>query len=152
VQDNISLIPLLCFILHQLIWAGTRSNKLTSWSRVLAGPKHRQTPYLGLRSEPTRTFESSKFSRSFEMRGNVLLSASSAADFICLRSSAPRSGAPSYEVASAPRQCHVSPRRREPLLPRHSSTPSAPQPMASSIGSKLAYKISGDPNVNIFQK
>jgi hypothetical protein len=45
------------------------------------------------------------------MRGKVLLSASSAADFIGLRSSAPRSVAPSYEAASAPRQCHVSPRR-----------------------------------------
>jgi hypothetical protein len=79
----------------------------------------------------------------------VLLSASNATVFIGLRSSAPRSVAPSYEAVSAPRQCHVSPRRREPLLPRHTS---APQPMAPSIGSKLAYKISGGPNVNIFQK
>jgi hypothetical protein len=30
VQDNISLIPLLCFILHQSIWAGTRGTKFTS--------------------------------------------------------------------------------------------------------------------------
>jgi hypothetical protein len=42
VRDNISLIPLLCSILHQPIWAGTRSNKFTSWLRALAGPKHRQ--------------------------------------------------------------------------------------------------------------
>jgi hypothetical protein len=41
VQDNISLIPLLCFILHQPIWAGTRSVKFTSRLRVLAGPKRR---------------------------------------------------------------------------------------------------------------
>jgi hypothetical protein len=44
VQDNISLIPLLCFILHQPIWAGTRSVKFTSRLRVLAGPKRRQIP------------------------------------------------------------------------------------------------------------
>jgi hypothetical protein len=79
----------------------------------------------------------------------VLLSASSATVFIGLRSSAPRSMAPSYEAASAPRQCHVSPRRREPLLPGYTS---APQPMASSIGTKLAYKISGGRNINTFQK
>jgi hypothetical protein len=42
VQYNISLIPLLCSILHQPIWAGTRSNKFTSRLTVLAGPKHRQ--------------------------------------------------------------------------------------------------------------
>jgi hypothetical protein len=42
VRDNISLISLLCSILHQPIWAGTRNNKFTSRSRVLAGPKHRQ--------------------------------------------------------------------------------------------------------------
>jgi hypothetical protein len=42
VQDNISLIPLLCFILHQPIWAGTRNIKFTSRLRVLAGPKRRQ--------------------------------------------------------------------------------------------------------------
>jgi hypothetical protein len=41
-QDNISLIPLLCSILHQLIWAGTRSDKFTGQLRVLAGPKRRQ--------------------------------------------------------------------------------------------------------------
>jgi hypothetical protein len=42
VQDNISLIPLLCSILHQPIWAGTRSDKFTGRLTVLAGPKHRQ--------------------------------------------------------------------------------------------------------------
>jgi hypothetical protein len=42
VQDNISLIPLLCSILHQPIWVGTRSDKFTGRLRVLAGPKHRQ--------------------------------------------------------------------------------------------------------------
>jgi hypothetical protein len=42
VQDNISLIPLLCSILHQPIWAGTRSDKFTSRLTVLAGPKRRQ--------------------------------------------------------------------------------------------------------------
>jgi hypothetical protein len=36
-------------------------------------------PYLGLRSEATQIFESSKFLRSLEMSGNVLLSASRAA-------------------------------------------------------------------------
>jgi hypothetical protein len=42
-QDNISLIPSrLCSILHQPIWAGARSDKFTSRSSVLAGPKHRQ--------------------------------------------------------------------------------------------------------------
>jgi hypothetical protein len=42
-QDNISLIPSrLCSILHQPIWAGARSDKFTSRSTVLAGPKHRQ--------------------------------------------------------------------------------------------------------------
>jgi hypothetical protein len=42
VQDNISLTPLSCFILHQPIWEGTRSIKFTSRLRVLVGPKHRQ--------------------------------------------------------------------------------------------------------------
>jgi hypothetical protein len=42
VQDNISLISLLCSILHQPIWAGARSNKFTSWLTDLAGPKRRQ--------------------------------------------------------------------------------------------------------------
>jgi hypothetical protein len=32
----------LCSILHQPIWAEARSNKFTSWLRVLASPKHRQ--------------------------------------------------------------------------------------------------------------
>jgi hypothetical protein len=44
VQDNISLIPLLCSILHQPIWAGTRSDTFTGRLRVLAGPKRRQGP------------------------------------------------------------------------------------------------------------
>jgi hypothetical protein len=43
--------------------------------------------------------------------------------FIGIRSSAPRSVAPSYEAAPPPRQCQVSPRRKQPLLPRHSSAP-----------------------------
>jgi hypothetical protein len=42
VRDNISLIPLLCSILHQPIWSGTRSNKFTGRLTVLAGPKRRQ--------------------------------------------------------------------------------------------------------------
>jgi hypothetical protein len=42
VRDNISLISLLCSILHQPIWAGTRSNKFTGRLTVPAGPKHRQ--------------------------------------------------------------------------------------------------------------
>jgi hypothetical protein len=42
VRDNISHISLLCSILHQPIWAGTRSNKFTSRLTVLAGPKCRQ--------------------------------------------------------------------------------------------------------------
>lgn len=41
VQDNISLIPLLCLISHQSIWAGTHSVRFTSRLRVLAGPKRR---------------------------------------------------------------------------------------------------------------
>jgi hypothetical protein len=46
VRDNISLISLLCSILHQPIWAGTRSNKFTGRLTVLAGPKRRQKHYL----------------------------------------------------------------------------------------------------------
>jgi hypothetical protein len=42
VQDNISLVPLLCSILHQPIWAGARSNKFTGRLTVLAGLKRRQ--------------------------------------------------------------------------------------------------------------
>jgi hypothetical protein len=42
VQDNISLISLLCSILYQPIWAGARSNKFTGWLTDLAGPKRRQ--------------------------------------------------------------------------------------------------------------
>jgi hypothetical protein len=57
VQDNISLIPLLCSILHQPIWAGTRSNKFTSRLRVLVGPKHRQLARkAGARCMLTNTF------------------------------------------------------------------------------------------------
>jgi hypothetical protein len=41
VQDNISPISLLCSILHQLIWAGARSNKFTGWLTDLAGLKRR---------------------------------------------------------------------------------------------------------------
>jgi hypothetical protein len=44
VRDNISLISLLCSILHQPIWAGTRSNKFTGRLTVLVGPKRRQAP------------------------------------------------------------------------------------------------------------
>jgi hypothetical protein len=42
VRDNIIPISLLCSILHQPIWAGTRSNKFTGRLTVLAGPKRRQ--------------------------------------------------------------------------------------------------------------
>jgi hypothetical protein len=42
VQDNTSLIPPLCSILHQPIWAVTRSDKFTSRSRDPPGPKRRQ--------------------------------------------------------------------------------------------------------------
>jgi hypothetical protein len=42
VQDNISLISLLCSILHQPIWAGTHNDKFTGRLTVLAGPKRRQ--------------------------------------------------------------------------------------------------------------
>jgi hypothetical protein len=42
VQDNISLTSRLCSILHQPIWAGTRSDKFTGQLTVLAGPKRRQ--------------------------------------------------------------------------------------------------------------
>jgi hypothetical protein len=58
VQDNISLIPpRLCSILHQPIWAGTRSNNFTSRLRVLAGPKHRQLArQVGARCVLTNTF------------------------------------------------------------------------------------------------
>jgi hypothetical protein len=42
VQDNTRLIPLLCSISHQPIWAGTRSDKFTSRSRDPPGPKRRQ--------------------------------------------------------------------------------------------------------------
>jgi hypothetical protein len=54
VQDNISLIPLLCFILHQSIWAGTRNVKFTSRLRVLAGPTKCRRSYqtLGIELGP----------------------------------------------------------------------------------------------------
>jgi hypothetical protein len=42
VQDNISLISLLCSILHQPIWAGTHSDKFTGRLTILVGPKRRQ--------------------------------------------------------------------------------------------------------------
>jgi hypothetical protein len=42
VRDNTSRVSLLCSILHQPVWAGTRSDKFTRWSRDLPGPKHRQ--------------------------------------------------------------------------------------------------------------
>jgi hypothetical protein len=42
VQDNTSLIPPLCFISHQPIWVGTRSDKFTGRSRDPLGPKRRQ--------------------------------------------------------------------------------------------------------------
>jgi hypothetical protein len=48
VQDNISLISLLCSILHQPIWAGARNNKFTGWLTDLAGPKRRQMEMVGL--------------------------------------------------------------------------------------------------------
>jgi hypothetical protein len=44
-QDNISLIPLLCSILHQPIWAGTRSDKFIGRLTVLAGPKRRHSSF-----------------------------------------------------------------------------------------------------------
>jgi hypothetical protein len=56
VRDNISLISLLCSILHQPIWAGTRSNKFTGRLTVLAGPKRRQrvkTNYKRIRADDT---------------------------------------------------------------------------------------------------
>jgi hypothetical protein len=57
VQDNISLISLLCSILHQPIWAGTRSNKFTGRLMVLAGPKRRQLArQVGARCVLTNTF------------------------------------------------------------------------------------------------
>jgi hypothetical protein len=57
VRDNISLISLLCSILHQPIWAGTRSNNIIGRLTVLAGPKHRQLArQVGARSMLTNTF------------------------------------------------------------------------------------------------
>jgi hypothetical protein len=57
VQDNISLISLLCSILHQPIWAGTRSDKFTGRLTFLAGPKHRQLArQVGARCVLTNTF------------------------------------------------------------------------------------------------
>jgi hypothetical protein len=57
VQDNISLISLLCSILHQTIWAGARNNKFTGQLTDLAGPKHRQLArQVGARCVLTNTF------------------------------------------------------------------------------------------------
>jgi hypothetical protein len=57
VRDNISLIYLLCSILHQPIWAGTHSNKFTGRLMVLAGPKRRQlVRQVGARCVLTNTF------------------------------------------------------------------------------------------------
>jgi hypothetical protein len=57
VRDNISHISLLCSILHQPIWAGTRNNKFTGQLTVLAGPKRRQLArQVGARCVLTNTF------------------------------------------------------------------------------------------------
>jgi hypothetical protein len=57
VRDNLRLISLLCSILHQPIWAGTRSNKFTSRLMVLAGPKRRLLArQVGARCVLTNTF------------------------------------------------------------------------------------------------
>jgi hypothetical protein len=57
VRDNISRIFLLCSILHQPIWAGTRNNKFTGRLTVLAGPKRRQLArQVGARCVLTNTF------------------------------------------------------------------------------------------------
>jgi hypothetical protein len=57
VRDNISLISLLCSILHQPIWAGTHNNKFTGRLTVLVGPKHRQLArQVGARCMLTNTF------------------------------------------------------------------------------------------------
>jgi hypothetical protein len=57
VRDNISLIYLLCSILHQPIWAGTHNNKFTGRLMVLAGPKRRQlVRQVGARCVLTNTF------------------------------------------------------------------------------------------------
>jgi hypothetical protein len=57
VRDNICLISLLCSILHQPIWAGTRSNKFTSRLTVFAGLKRRQLARrVGARCVLTKTF------------------------------------------------------------------------------------------------
>jgi hypothetical protein len=57
VRDNISLISLLCSILHQPIWAGTRSNKFTGRLTVLVGPKRRQLArQVGAHCVLTNTF------------------------------------------------------------------------------------------------
>jgi hypothetical protein len=57
VQDNISLISLLCSILHQPIWAEARINKFTGWLTDLAGLKRRQLArQVGARCVFTNTF------------------------------------------------------------------------------------------------
>jgi hypothetical protein len=56
-RDNISHISLLCSILYQPIWAGTRSNKFTGRLMVPAGPKRRQLArQVGARCVLTNTF------------------------------------------------------------------------------------------------
>jgi hypothetical protein len=57
VRDNISLISLLCSILHQPIREGTCSNKFTGRLTVLVGPKRRQLArQVGARCVLTNTF------------------------------------------------------------------------------------------------
>jgi hypothetical protein len=57
VRDNISHISLLCSILPQPIWAGTRNNKFTGRLTVLVGPKRRQLArQVGARCVLTNTF------------------------------------------------------------------------------------------------
>jgi hypothetical protein len=57
VRDNISHIFLLFSILHQHIWAGTRSNKFTGRLTVPTGPKCRQLArQVGARCVLTNTF------------------------------------------------------------------------------------------------
>jgi hypothetical protein len=78
VRDNISLISLLCSILHQPIWAGTRSNKFTGRLTVLVGPKRRQLArQVGARCMLTNTFPlSSRWVASSSLISRVWCSAS----------------------------------------------------------------------------
>jgi hypothetical protein len=72
VQDNISLIPLLCSILHQPIWVGTHSDKFTGRLTVLAGPKHRQlVRQVGACCVLTNTFQMGSFQQPLQP-GTVL--------------------------------------------------------------------------------